>query len=101
MARKPAAKPATVPAAPARDPITLPEAASLTSDVRTLLVNITILLAIVLVVPVIAVQFLRSQVVIEPIGVPAQLSATGLTAEIAAGRLWDGLEAITAAAGTA
>lgn len=101
MARKPAAKPAAAPAAPVRDPITLPEAAAFTSEVRTLLVNVTILLAIVLVVPVIAVQFMRSQVVLEPLAVPEQLSSTGLTPEIAAGRLWDGLEAITKSANTA
>lgn len=99
MARKPAAKAA--PAKPERDPITLPEAASFTSDVRTLAVNVTILLAIVLVVPVIVTQFWRSQVVIEPIAVPGGLSETGLTAEIAAGRLWDGIEAVSASAGTA
>src|SRR5687767_10349318 len=101
MARKPATKPAPAPAAPVRDPITLPEAAAFTSDVRTLLVNITILVAIVLVVPVIVAQFWRSQVVIEPLTVPQAMVATGLTPEVAAGRLWDGLEAVTDAAGTA
>ena len=99
MARKPAAKAA--PATPERDPITLPEAASFTSDMRTLAVNVTILLAIVLIVPVVITQFWRSQVVIEPIAVPEALSATGLTPEIAAGRLWDGVEAVSASAGTA
>jgi tetratricopeptide (TPR) repeat protein len=103
MARQPAkAKPAPeAPAKPKRPPITLPVAAAWTSDVRTLAVNITILLAIILVVPVIATQFLRSQVVIEPITVPEPMRATGLTPEVAAGRLWDGLESISASAGTA
>lgn len=99
MARKPAAKPA--PAKPVREPITLPQAAAFTTDVRTLAVNISILLALLIVVPVIVMQFWRSQVVIQPIAVPDALVATGLTPEVAAGRLWDGLQAVKDDAGTA
>jgi hypothetical protein len=103
MARQPVkAKPAPdVAPKPKRPPITMPMAAAWTSDVRTLAVNVTILLAILLVVPVIVTQFWRSQVVIEPITVPDAMVATGLTPEVAAGRLWDGLEAVTDEAGTA
>lgn len=101
MARQPAKTAPKKPEKPPRDPVTLPEAAAFTSDVRTLAVNITILLAILIVIPVIVTQFWRDQVVIQPIAVPDAMLATGLTPEVAAGRLWDGLESIASSANTA
>ena len=85
---------------PAPQRLTLTRAAGLSTDVRTLAVNLTILAVIIRVVPVIASQFLREQVLIEPIAVPEALLATGLTPEVAANRLWDGLKEVKEAAGS-
>lgn len=84
-----------------KPPLTLPAAAALSNDLRTLAVNLTILVAIILILPVIGVQFLRNQVLIEPIVVPQALQGTGLTPEVAANRLWDGLNDIRETADTA
>lgn len=107
MARQPNARLATKqptspaePAAPRKPRLTLPAAAAHSSDIRTLAVNLTILAIIILIVPVVAVQFLRNQVLIEPIAVPPALQASGLTPEVAANRLWDGLKEIKEAADT-
>lgn len=109
MARQPSAKAAksssssaTAELAVLRKPrLTLPAAAARSTDVRTLVVNFTILAIIILIVPVVSVQFLRNQVLIEPIAVPQALQASGLTPEVAANRLWDGFKEIKEAAETA
>lgn len=103
MARQPNARSVKKPSgAPASTParLTLPAAAAFSSDVRTLAVNLAILAIILLIVPVVAVQFLRNQVLIEPLAVPTALQASGLTPEVAANRLWDGIEQIKDAADT-
>src|SRR5687767_12586159 len=61
-----AAKPAAQPAE-SSDRLTLHKAALLSADVRTLAVNISILLIIIVIVPAVLTQFLRAQVVIDPI----------------------------------
>lgn len=86
---------------PQKRSLNLPAAASLSNDLRTLAVNLTILAAIIVILPVIGVQFLRNQVLIEPIVVPQALQGTGLTPEVAANRLWDGLNEIQETADTA
>ena len=98
--RKPLAAPAGS-VAQRKPPLTLPAAATLSNDLRTLAVNLTILAAIILILPVVGAQFLRNQILIEPIVVPQALQASGLTPEVAANRLWDGLQEIQKAADTA
>jgi tetratricopeptide (TPR) repeat protein len=75
--------------------------ATLSNDIRTLVVNLTVLVTILVLVPVIAGQFVREQVLIEPIAVPEAMAASGLSPEIAANRLWDGLQQVKLAAGSA
>lgn len=112
MARQPSAKPSpkaakaaavTQPETPKekREPLSLQKAATFSSDIRTLAVNVTILLIILLIVPVVLSQFLRNEVLVDPIAVPEAMQATGLTPEIAARRLWDGLGEVREIAGTA
>lgn len=92
---------ATKPAHVAREPVTLPRVASLSSDIRTLVVNVAILIVLLIVAPVVIGQFWRNQVLIEPIAVPAALQRTGLTPEVAAAGLWDGLKEVEAEADSA
>ena len=109
-AAQPAAAAAPIPAPPAPDAppgaarperLSLQKAASISADFRTLAVNVTVLLVIIVIVPAVLTQFLRSQVVIDPIAVPAAMQADGMTPEIAARRLWDGLQEVKASADTA
>ncbi len=102
--RKPAAaepkvEPRAEPARAPREPV-VPIVARLSTDLRTLFVNLFLLVAFVLLVPVIVVQFTRTQVLIEPIAVPAALIARGLDGNVAANRLWDGLAEATTDAAT-
>jgi predicted Zn-dependent protease len=90
---------APVDAAHPREP-RVPALAKLSTDLRTLFVNLFLLLAVVVLVPVIAAQFGRTQVLIEPIAVPAALAARGLDGNVAANRLWDGIDQATTAAAT-
>jgi tetratricopeptide (TPR) repeat protein len=104
MPRKPAAKP-TPPKRP--EPKLIEERESwwrrlldltgledTSNSLRTLIVNVVLLLILVMVIPLLAAQFSRDQILIQPISVPEALVATGLTPDVAANRLWDGLEAI-------
>jgi tetratricopeptide (TPR) repeat protein len=68
---------------------------------RTVVVNLVLLAVVLLAVPFIATQAARDQVLLEPISVPEALQATGLTPEVAANRLSDGLHQIIAEADTA
>jgi predicted Zn-dependent protease len=92
-AAAPRAEPEVAAEKPARRPH-VPTLASLTSDVRTLALNAFILATVVLLVPVIAVQFFRNEVIIEPIAVPEVVQAAGLTPEIASKLLADALVAL-------
>lgn len=71
------------------------------NSLRTIIVNVALLLILLMVVPLLAAQFSRDQILIQPISVPGALVATGLTPEVAANRLWDGLEQIKAQSNTA
>jgi predicted Zn-dependent protease len=64
------------------------------------LVNAAVLAALLLLVPVIAVQFLQDQVIIQPFPVPQAMAEQGLTPDVAANRLWDGLNEEIALAAT-
>ena len=110
--RKKAAQPAAaeqIPTPPAPDAppkgtraerLSLQKAASISADIRTLAVNVTVLLVIIVIVPAVLTQFLRAQVVIDPISVPAAMQADGMTPDVVARRLWDGLQEVKAAADT-
>jgi tetratricopeptide (TPR) repeat protein len=78
----------------------VPTIAALTSDLRMLLLNVALLVVFLLIVPVVAMQFLHSQVIIQPFPVPLALSSRGLTPDVAANRLWDGLHDEVALANT-
>jgi Flp pilus assembly protein TadD len=104
--RAPRAKPgtATGPVAPppaARRPrVSLPSLESGSTRLRKVILNIAFVLAILIFIPVLASQFLRNPVLIEPISVPKALQQRGLTPEVVANRLWDGLRDATILART-
>ena len=78
----------------------LPGLEQWTTTARTVVLNALFLVAVIVVVPLLFGQFKRDQVVIEPIAVPESLSLQGVTPEVAANRLWDGLRDIAAKAHT-
>jgi len=82
------------------DRISLPGMEAWSTTVRTLFLNALFLIAVVIIVPILVGQFQRDQVIIEPISVPDSLSEQGLTAEVVASRVWDGLSDVAAAAKT-
>ena len=73
-------------------PLSLTGIEAFSSTIRTMFINIGFFAAMLLLIPAVASQFSSSAVVIEPIAVPATLAARGFTAEVAANRLWDGLQ---------
>lgn len=81
--------------------LTLPRVESTSSSMRTVVVNLVLLAVILTAAPLIATQAARDQILLEPISVPEALQATGLTPEVAANRLSDGLHQIIAEADTA
>lgn len=86
--------------APARVPLSLPGVGAASTSLRTVTLNFAFVAAFVLLVPVLVSQFWRSEVLIDRIPVPAALAELGLTPEVAASRLWDGLRDATASART-
>ncbi len=75
-----------------RERLSLPGLEAWSTTVRTVFLNALFLVAIVVLLPVVVNQFRRDQVIIESIGVPQTLVDQGLTADIAASRIWDGLQ---------
>ncbi len=71
------------------------------TTLRKVLLNLAFLFAFLLLVPVVIQQFLRNEVVIEPISVPESLAEIGLTPDVVSRRLWDGLQDAIRRAGTA
>lgn len=105
MPRRPVAAPAVAETAPAtkRKPrlrVSLPSLESGSTRLRKVILNIAFVLAILIFIPILASQFLRSPVLIEPIAVPEALAARGMTSEVVASRLWDGLRDANALART-
>jgi tetratricopeptide (TPR) repeat protein len=87
-----AGKDTAAPAAkPRRRRVSLPSLESGATLLRKVVLNAIFVIAVVLFFAVMVAQFLREQVVIEPIAVPKALIAQGLSPEVVAGRLWDGL----------
>ena len=72
--------------------LSLPRIEALSATIRTVFINIGFFAAVILLIPAVAGQFNTAAVVIEPIAVPAALADRGLTPEVAANRLWDGLQ---------
>lgn len=103
--RKPVAAPSVEPPLPAipakpRPRVSLPSLESGSTRLRKVILNIAFVLAILIFIPILASQFLRNPVLIEPIAVPPALVARGLTPEVVASRLWDGLRDANALART-
>lgn len=69
----------------------VPTLATLSNDFRTLFINLFLLAIFLVMTPVVGLQFMRSQVIIDAIAVPPALAARGLSADVASNRLWDGL----------
>lgn len=77
---------------PAPRKLSLTGVEAFSSTVRTMFINIGFFAALLLLIPAVASQFSTSAVVIEPIAVPEALVERGITPEVAANRLWDGLQ---------
>ncbi|MBX3568405.1 MAG: tetratricopeptide repeat protein [Rhizobiaceae bacterium] len=84
-----------------RERLSLPGLEAWSTSVRGVFLNALFLVAVVVIVPVLISQFRRDEVVIEPIGVPESLAGQGFTADVAASRIWDGLQDTAAKARTA
>lgn len=80
--------------------VSLPSLESGSTRLRKVILNIAFVAAILIFLPILASQFLRSPVLIEPIAVPDALLARGMTPEVVASRLWDGLRDANAQART-
>lgn len=83
-----------------RESFDLPGLEQWTTTARTVVLNALFLVAVIVVVPLLFGQFKRDQVIIEPIAVPETLALQGLTPEVAANRVWDGLRDVAAKAHT-
>lgn len=94
----PAARPAL---AWPRERLNLPGLESWSTNLRTVFLNLLFLVAVIVVVPILVSQFRRDQVVIERIAVPDRMTEQGLSPEVVASRLWDGLQDVAAKARTA
>ena len=80
--------------------LSLPTIESGSTRLRKLILNLAFVLAILIFLPILLSQFLRNPVLIEPIAVPEALVTRGLTPEVVASRLWDGLRDANALART-
>ena len=80
--------------------VSLPSLESGSTRLRKVILNIVFVLAILIFIPILASQFLRNPVLIEPISVPRALQQRGLSPEVMASRLWDGLRDATLLART-
>lgn len=87
-----AANPEPPPSEKPKRHITVTSLEQSSTKLRVVLLNLAFVAAFLLLVPVIASQFWQSDVVIEPISVPDNLVAVGMTADVVASRLWDGLQ---------
>ncbi len=111
MARQPARETATseptlqsAPAEPAAPPpkerVRLIHVEAASTRLRAVLLNFAFVAAFLVIVPVIVSQFWRNEVMIMPVPVPEALADVGLTPEVAANRIWDGIRDATLRANT-
>jgi predicted Zn-dependent protease len=84
--------------APKQPPLSLPSLEEFSTLLRTMFINVGFFAATILLIPTIANQFTRTAIVIDPIAVPEALVKQGLTPEVVANRLWDGLQDFAATA---
>lgn len=80
--------------------LSLPGFETWSTTVRTVIINLFFLIIVLILVPLLIGQFRRDQVIIEAINVPEAMADRGMTAEVAASRVWDGLRDVTLAAKT-
>lgn len=78
----------------------IPTLATLSAELRTLLLNLCLMAIVLVMIPVVALQFLHTQVIIDTFAVPPGLVQRGLGPDVVANRLWDGLEAVMGEAGS-
>lgn len=71
------------------------------SEGRNVVVNLFLIAAILVLVPLILRESFKENVIIEPITIPKMLSDRGYSADVGAYRLWDALSQISAESGTA
>ena len=95
------ADPSATKMSPPRRLVSLPTVEATSNTVRSLLINFSFFVAFFLLLPALATQLWKNQVVIEPISVPPALVQMGLTPDVVANRVWDGLKDLEAAADTA
>jgi tetratricopeptide (TPR) repeat protein len=88
------------PTPPPKPRLSLPSIESGSTRLRKVILNLAFVLAILIFIPILFSQFLRNPVLIEPIAVPEALVIRGLTPEVVASRLWDGLRDANALART-
>lgn len=79
----------------------LPGVETTSSSLRTVIINVALLLVLAMAIPLTIAQFSRDQILVQPLSVPEALEATGLTPAVAANRLWDGLQQIKLEGGSA
>ena len=97
--RKRAVPKAAAPA-PAKKRVRLTHVEAASTRLRSVLLNFAFVAAFLVIVPVIVSQFWRNEVMIMPVPVPAALADVGLTPEVAANRIWDGIRDATLRANT-
>ncbi|QDY99339.1 tetratricopeptide repeat protein [Nitratireductor mangrovi] len=83
-----------------REFLSLPRLETWSSTLRTVSLNLLFLVAVIVVLPILVGQFRRDQVIVEPIGVPGVMADQGITPDVAASRLWDGLQDVVRASRT-
>lgn len=72
--------------------LSLPGLESVSARLRTAFINIGFFAATLLLIPSIASQFTRTAVIVDPIAVPQVLIDRGMTPDVVANRVWDGLQ---------
>lgn len=80
--------------------VSLPALETYSTRLRGMVLNLAFVAAALLFVPVLVSQFLRDEVVITTIAVPKPMAESGLTGDVVATRIWDGVRDATAAART-
>lgn len=97
--KRAASKPAAEAPAPKKG-LALPQVEAASTRLRSVLLNFAFVGAFLILVPVIVSQFWRDEVLIDRLPVPTALADVGLTPDVAANRLWDGIRDATQRAKT-
>lgn len=98
-ARKAAKANPADPGPPLRKPrLHSPTLVTFSAAMRTPLLKLCLLVIVVVMVPVVALQFTKAQVIIDTFDLPAALTQRGLAADVVANRLWGWLVEVKAAA---